>query len=406
MDRPPLGLVLSGAAALGAYQIGVLDHLVTAVADELGEPLRFDVVSGTSAGAINGAAIASGAELPAAAVERLADAWTGLRLDEVLRPSTVEVLAMIADVTAAPTSLQRALASLGARGGLVGTRPIEALCRAAVQPERIERNLASGALGAIAVAATRIASGRATVFYRSRAPLRPFAGPTMIDVRIAPEHVMASAAVPLLFPAVAIDGEPYCDGGLRHLVPLSPAIHLGARRIVMVSAMSAATDGATAEAARRAAAGSPLYLAGKALDALFTDSVDGDLDRLLQLNRVLAAGARRYGPGFAVELDGALAALGAPPLRSIELVHVRPSHDLGALAAEYLTGAPSSWLRGPIARGFRRLAERDPVRAGGLLAYLLFDGGFASELIALGRADARAQHVELVALFAGVARAA
>jgi NTE family protein len=406
MERPPVALVLSGAAALGAYQVGVLDHLVTDVADELGGPLRLDVISGTSAGAINGAAMASGADLPAAAVERLADAWTGMRLDDVLRPSAVELLAMIADLAAVPERLQRALVALGARGGLVGIEPIAMLCRAAVQPALIEAHLASGALQAVAIAATRVATGRATVFYRSRAPLRSFSGPTMSEVQIAPEHALASAAVPLLFPAVEIAGELYCDGGLRHLVPLSPAIHLGARRVLMVSAMSAATAGPAAEAARRASAGSPLYLAGKALDALFTDSVDGDLDRLLQLNRVLEAGARRYGPGFASELDGALAELGAPPLRPIELVHLRPSQDLGALAAAYLAGASSSWLRGPVARGFRRLVERDAVRAGGVLSYLLFDGGFASELIALGRADARGQHAALVGLFADVARAA
>lgn len=395
-----MALVLSGAAALGAYQVGVLDHLVTAVADDLDGPLGFDIVSGTSAGAINGAAVASAADLPAAAVERLADAWTGLRLADVLRPSAVELLAMLADVGAAPARWQRALAMLGARGGLVATRVVADLCAQAVRPGRITEHLAAGRLSAVAVAATQIATGRATVFYQGTRGVRPNAGPSMVATALTAQHVLASAAVPLLFPAVAIDGDLYCDGGLRQLVPLSPALHLGARRVLMVSCGSPVATGPDAAAARRSAAGSPLYLAGKALDALFTDGVDGDLDRLQQVNRLLEAGRRRYGDDFAAELDGELAAMGAPPVRPIELVHVRPSRDLATLATEYVTSPGSARsLRGTVARGFRRLVERDPVRAGGVLSYLLFDGGFAGELIALGRADARAQHAALVAQF-------
>lgn len=397
MERGPLALVLSGAAALGAYQVGVLDYLVHGV----GVPLRLDVVSGTSAGAINGAAMATDVDRPEAAVERLADAWTSLELDAVLRPSVVELLAMIADISAAPTRIQRVLSALGARGGLVGADVVERLCRAAIHPGAISSHLAAGRLRALAVAATHVATGRATVFYQAREPLAARGGARMVEAAITAAHVQASAAVPLLFPAVPIAGELYCDGGLRQLVPLSPALHLGARRVVMVGASASADGGPATEAARQAAAGSPLYLAGKALDALFTDGVEGDLDRLVQLNRVLEAGRRRFGPSFAADLDDELRALGAPPLRPIDVVHLRPSRDLAALAAEYVASAPRhAGPRGVIARGFRRLVERDPVRAGGVLAYLLFDGGFARELIALGRADAHAHHGQLAALLA------
>ncbi|HVV87812.1 MAG TPA: patatin-like phospholipase family protein [Kofleriaceae bacterium] len=407
MEPLPLALVLSGAAALGAYQVGVLDHLLGELGGELGAPPSIDILSGTSAGAINAAALASGAAHPTEAVGRLADAWTGLQLERVLRPSAIELLAMVADVGAAPARLQRALAALGARGGLVDTDAIERLCVAAARPARIQQNLEEGRLLALAVAATQVATGQATVFHQGRARLRLHAGPSMVDTRIGPRHVLASAAVPLLFPAVTIDGELYCDGGLRHLVPLSPALHLGARRVLMVSATSAAAAGAQVESARRSAAGSPLYLAGKALDALFTDGVDSDLDRMLHVNALLEAGRRRFGPSFAAQLDGELAAMGVPPVRPIEVVHLRPSCDLGALAAEYVASAAAARrMRGGVARAFRRLIDRDPVRAGGVLAYLLFDGGFAGELIALGRADARARHAELRALVGGAARAA
>lgn len=398
MEREPLALVLSGAAALGAYQVGVLDHVINRVADELGGDVQFDVVSGTSAGAINAAGLASGADDPGAAVDRLAERWTALRLEEVLRPSAVELLSMIAEVGAAPARLQRVLRALGARGGLVDARPIERLCEEAVRPGQIAAHLAAGRLGAVAVAATQVATGRATVFHQGGAARAVHGATAMIAGELGTAHVLASAAVPLLFPAVAIDGELYCDGGLRQLVPLSPALHLGARRVVMVSAMALPSASSEGAAARRAAADSPLYLAGKALDALFTDGVDGDLDRLLQINRLLEAGRRRFGPAFTDELGAELEAMGAPAMRPVDVVHVRPSRDLGGLAAEYIADGGGGALHGAVSRGFRRLIDQDPTRAGGLLAYLLFDGGFAAELIALGRADARAHHAALVAL--------
>jgi NTE family protein len=247
-----------------------------------------------------------------------------------------------------------------------------------------------------------VSTGRATVFYQGRVTAARV-GSVMTPVELTPGHVLASASMPVLFPAVTVDRELYCDGGLRQMVPLSPALHLGARRVVMVSAVTRVDDAALA-VARRAAVASPLYLAGKALDALFSDGVEGDLDRLRHVNLLLDAGTRRYGPGFAASLDDELVAAGAQPLRRVDVVHVQPSRDLGALAAEYVASATfARRSRGVTARVLRCLAGVGAASAGGLVAYLLFDGGFANELIALGRADARARHDELVAHFAPAA---
>lgn len=399
MEPASVALVLSGAAALGAYQVGVLDHLLTSVAHDVGGT-TFDVLCGTSAGALNAAALASDADMPLAAVERMADVWTSLVLDRVLRPSAVELLAMAADLGGDHTRLRRALALLGARGGLVGRRPLEQLCKKVVRPAWIEDHLHGRRLRALAVAATDVATGQARVFFDGSAPLRPHAGATMVRTAITPAHVMASASIPLLFPPVDIDGELYCDGGLRQVVPLSPALHLGAKRVLMITASADVTPDPEVARARRDAASSPFYLAGKALDALFTESIDGDVDRLHQLNRVLEAGRRRFGPSFVDSIGRELTAMGAPAVTPVELVHLRPSRDLGALAAEYIASPDSArWLRGPLGRVFRRLVARAPTRAGGLLSYLLFDGGFAARLIELGREDARNRHAELVGLF-------
>ena len=405
IERGPSGVVLAGAAALGAYQIGVLDHLVTHVAPALDAGLGLEVLSGTSAGAIHAAALASNIDDPGAAVATMRAAWTSLRLDEMLRPSAIELLSMLSELAGRPERIHRILQALGARGGLVDPRPVARLAAQAVDRVAIGEHLRRRRLAGVAVSATEVATGRATVFHQARHP-PAVSGAVMVPVELAPEHVLASASMPVLFPAVAIGGELYCDGGLRQMVPLSPALHLGARRVLVVSAVARIDDDAFAGAARRAAVASPLYLAGKALDALFSDGVESDLDRLRQVNRLLDAGTRRYGAGFAASLDRDLASVGAPPVRPIDAVHLQPSRDLGALAAAYVASDDfARRARGATSRAFRCVAGDNGARGGGLLAYLLFDGGFAAQLIDLGHDDARARHDELVALFAQDVRA-
>lgn len=399
---PVTGLALAGAAALGAYQVGVLSHIVETVALDLARPLRFDVLTGTSAGAIHAAALASSTEGLAATLTRLRDTWSSLRLEQMVRPSAIELLAMVNDVTGGVDVRRRAFQALGVRGGLLDPEPVAALCAAAVDGARIEDNLRAGRIQGVAIAATRVSSGHAVVFYQSRPPPRPGAGSLMKPVRLTAAHALASAAVPLMFPAVTVDGDLYCDGGLRQMVPLSPAMHLGVQRLLLISSVASlpAHPDATLAQAHRASAASPLYLAGKALHALFSDGVDGDLDRMVQLDRVLEAGRRRFGAGFVEALNQELHDMGRPPLHPVELVHVQPSRDIGALAAEHVTdGAFARRVRGAAARVLRMVADGDAARAGDLLSYLLFDGGFAATLIELGRNDARARHRELVDFF-------
>ncbi|MBL8621969.1 MAG: patatin-like phospholipase family protein [Myxococcales bacterium] len=393
-------IVLAGASALGAYQAGVLRYLVREAARDLPRRFRFEILSGTSAGSINALGLAAHAADPWVAVDRLCDAWTSLDLSAVLRPSAIEVIAMAADVAGLPRRLKRALQGFGARGGLLDPRPFERIMAREVPPAAITANLAAGALDAVALATTHVASGKAAVFYQGHLAPRP--GPdvgAMIATTLEVHHALASAAIPLLFPAVSIDDDLYCDGGLRQMVPLSPALKLGASRVLLVNPGSGARPGTAEAAARRQAASSPLYLAGKALNALFVDGLDSDLDRLDKVNQLLAAGTRRYGAGFVDAIAEELIAVGAAPLRPIDVVHFEPSRDVGVMAAEHVTSGRFALGRGAAGLALRWLADGDSQRAGDLLSYLLFDGAFARSLIELGEADARARHADLVALF-------
>lgn len=399
------GVVLAGAAALGAYEAGVLHHVLHAVARDLGRKRIFEVVSGTSAGAINAAALAAFADRPAWGAIRMCEAWTGLRLGQVLRPSALELLRSAFETSEVSSRLLRGLRISHARGGILDPRPIARLLEAAVPIDRIEGHLAAGLLQGVALSATHVASGRAAVFFQSAGEVAPWPAKGAIAVRTRLEHThaMASAAIPLLLPPVRIDGDLYCDGGLRQMVPLSPSIHLGARRLLVINPLAPEGE-AIDEQARRAASTSPFYLAGKALNALFADRTEVDLDRLEQLSDVLRAGRRRYGPAFEVEINAELARDGATPLHDITALRIGPSRDLGRLAAEYAAGPDLARREhGIIAQLMRCLAEAGPTRTGDLLSYLLFDGGFAAELIALGRADAERRHDELCTFLAGPA---
>lgn len=387
------GTVLAGAAALGAYEVGVISHVFDGVLAEIG-PAPW-AVTGTSAGAINAATLAALADRPRVATELLVRAWSELELGRVIRPSSVELLSMLLDLVGAPARWRRALQARTLRGGLLDPGPIAALV-ARVPLARIGDNLATGCLAGIAISTTRVADGAAVVFYDAPAAPAWASGTNLVAVRepISDAHVLASAAIPLLFPTVAIAGEAYCDGGLRQMVPLAPAIHLGANRLLVINPLPAARP----SHGPAPAVLSPLYLIGKALNALFADRVEADLARLAHTTAILRAGHARFGATFERELNEELAGEGGAPLRPIETLSIVPSRDLGVLAAEHVASRRfTARTRGPVARLLRRIADGDPERAGDLLAYLLFDGGFAAELIALGREDARARHAELCA---------
>jgi NTE family protein len=292
------------------------------------------------------------------------------------------------------------LRALAIRGGVLDPAPITAEIRKAPL-ERIPDHLRAGRLHGVAVSATRVANGEAVVFHGgSRVePWSPRENVTPVAARLDERHVLASAAIPLLFPPVMIDDELYCDGGLRQMVPLSPAVHLGATRLLVVNPLPATR--ARVKGPSSVLMTSPLYIAGKALNALFADRVELDVQRLEHTNAILRAGKRRYGPAFESQINAELARDEQHELREIATLRIEPAHDLGGLAAEYVKSktflsrspGPAGWL-------LRVLADGDPERAGDVLAYLMFDGGFTAQLIELGRADARAHHEALCGLLA------
>ncbi len=401
LARPRVALVLAGGAARGAYEVGVVQHILEEVSRDLGRDVPLDILCGTSIGALNACALAAFADEPRTRGARLARIWTDLSVERLVQPDLRSILSMGGrwfrggDPAAIPAR----------EGGLVDPRAFEHLIESEIPFSAIEQHLQRGRLDALTVSTTHVASGRTIVFVHRNAPGLPAwsADPTIMPraARITPRHAFASAAIPILFRAVRLDGEFHCDGGLRQNVPLSPARRLGARGVIIVNPrhLGALADDPTPSASEDLFPG-PLFLLGKTLNALLLDRIDTDLARLRSINDILEAGRRRFGERFVDELNEELGHPKGRGMRPMQAILIRTSQDLGRLAAEFVRSpAFARSARGVAGRLLRRLASGDARDESDLLSYLLFDGEFARQLIELGRIDARARHAELCAFF-------
>jgi NTE family protein len=391
--RPCTALVLAGGAARGAYEVGVVQYIL----DDLGAE-SFDILSGTSVGAISTMFLAAHADAPRRGAHRLLELWRSLRVHEALQVRHVEVARMLASLILPPRVIPG-----WRRGGLFDPAPLaRALGTAPIA--RIPEHLRAGRLRAVALGTTQVRTGRTVIFVEQSGESIPWDhDPTVVAraARLGVEHAMASAAIPFLFPAVAIGGEDYCDGALRQNVPLSPARKLGADLLLVVTPHYLEEAALAAPAAREAAFKSPVFLLGKVLDTLLLDRIDNDLDRLERINALLEAGTRRFGSPFVPELNRALGAAPGRELRVVSSLCVRASRDIGALAADWIRSREAERrVRAGYLYALRWLADREARAEADLVSYLLFDGAFADLLIQLGRADAHARRHELAARLA------
>jgi NTE family protein len=271
---------------------------------------------------------------------------------------------------------------------------------------RLRRNLRRGHVGTLCVSATEIRTGRTIVFTDNRERHAPewTHDPFIVSraARVGPEHALASAAIPFLFPAVKIGQRYYCDGSLRQTTPLSPALRLGANRVLVIGLRHAAPpehDDAVGEqrVEHFVSAG---FLFGKVLDSLLIDRIETDLAHMRIINRILEAGVASEGPEHVEHVNRLVARQRGIGFRVVRDCLVRPSEDLGAVAGHHVSRMRkqrSGSILGNLA--FRALTRGAPEDEADLMSYLLFDGEYASELIELGRQDAKRAEEDLVRIF-------
>ena len=400
-SRPRVGFVLSGGGSRGAYEAGIIQYLRTDLARRLGRHVPIDIVTGTSVGAIHAAFLASTMEDPAAQARRMIDAWRALRIEELIGLGARDLWRATTQLFGrdppppAPGSYRY--------GGLLDTSGLERFVIKNIPWSGIERNLRSGALHAMSVSATHIGTGHTVVFVSCAGPVPtgwskdPFVRHQA--ARIGPRHVLASAAIPLLFPSVKVGEAFYTDGGLRQNTPMSPAIRLGADKMLMVSLRH--VDELQPRATTTVPDGypRPLFLLGKALNALMLDHTDYDLDRMKRLNAILEAGTNAFGPEFVATMNRHLIEIRGAPIRPIQAMHIRPSADIGVLASAFVRSG-KLLVSSPVTRALiERMAAGESGDENDFLSYLMFDGNWASELIELGHRDAAAKEEELARFF-------
>jgi NTE family protein len=366
------GLVLTGGGARAAYQVGA----IRALAEISGSRrLPFTVLAGMSAGAINAAALAAHADdLPGAAA-RLAAVWGALTPDRVYRTEARELVALGARWIGLLTGTRRD----DHLNYLLDTTPLRQLLNEVLELDRLPRLFRSGLLRGVAVSATDYATGTAVSFFDGDPRIGRWVRSLRIGerARLTLDHVMASAAIPVIFPPVRIGDALYGDGCIRMLAPLSPAVHLGADRIVAVSVRYRRSPGETATLQRASRSPSlPIAeIAGTLMNALFHDAFELDVGRLERLNQLLrlVPDARRVGQ----------------PLREIPLLVLRPSQDIGALAADVHVRLPGV-LR-------HLLSGIGAHRANDLLSYLAFEPVYVRMLMNLGYRDTMERRQEIAA---------
>jgi NTE family protein len=409
-DPPRIALVMSGGGARGAYEAGVLSYILDELRPRLGRPVPFDIITGTSVGAVHACYMAA-CDQSAADGQQLIELWRSLSLDAVFSLGASDLWRVPWELL----GLRSVTRLLPARGdkiperipGLFETGWLETLVAERVDWDRLERNLAEDRLHALAVAATEIATGRSVVFVHTKSGKLPrwARDPFVVAraARIGPAHALASAAIPLIFPAVRIDRTFYCDGGLRLNTPLAPALRLGADRVLVIGLRYGRSpeDEDRLARAREAHYSSPTYMLGKALNALLLDRIEYDVDRMRLFNAILERGVEAYGAGFLKTINEPIIEQRNTPYRIIRNVMVRPSKDLGVLAGECLRHqSTNSTLRSWLSRNVVRFANRSGLGEADLLSYLLFDRCYADHLIELGRHDAKASADEIAEFFA------
>jgi NTE family protein len=367
-----LGLVLGGGGARGAYQVGVLRWLSRRYPE-----LHVPIITGVSAGALNAAKLASHHGTFEQAIEELTALWSSLTVEGVFDVASLR-LALSGMRWAAQLTSGGRIHAPQVRG-LLDTAPLrqlldEVLPNVSGELAGIQYNLHRGTLRALAIITTSYTTGQSVVWVNG-AGINPWKRPLRkaVHVPITIDHIMASAALPLFFPAIRIGEEWYGDGGIRLTAPLSPALHLGASRVLAISTRYERTE---AESNRPDVIGypPPAQVLGVLLNAVFLDLIDQDMLRLERLNRLL----------------GILPPEERQGLRLVKLMVIRPSRDLAELASGFeprLPGAFRFLVRG---LGTRRTRSPD------VLSMLGFVPGYLQALMDLGEMDAaaRAEDIE------------
>jgi len=366
--------------------------------------MRFEIICGTSVGAINCCYLAASNHMPEVQGRQLVEIWSRLRIDGIYHVGLKELLNLPKFLFGSKGrgEIDESVGP-GRLGGFFNTSPLEQLVKRGMRWQTISSNIASGDLKALAVNATHVASGKTHVFIQraSTDPLNFSTDPQIEahETEIGPQHALASAAIPWVFPAVEINGQVYVDGGLKLNTPISPALRLGADRLFVIGLRSKAETQVRPSASMDQFP-SAAFLFGKILNAFMLDKTDYDLKRLQRFNSLLKGGTKAFGDDFLRVMNDTMTDLRGSTYREIETLSLSPSENISEIATKHIrSGTIASRAGGLVGPFLRRISDSSDEQASDLLSYLLFDGEFSNDLIRLGMHDADAERKRIIEFF-------
>lgn len=371
-NKPKIALVLQGGGARAAYQVGVLKAISEILPRGSSNP--FPIITGTSAGALNAATLAAFAGNFREATKRLLYVWRNFRVHHVFRADTIGIIK-----TGLHWLVTMLLGGLGRYNpmSLFDRSPLYRLLTRYLPCENIQKAIDNGQLYALAITATGYTSGQNVSFFQGKQTLSAWNRVRRLGVptRITLDHLMASSAIPFVFPAVKINREYFGDGSMRQMFPLSAALHLGADKLLVIGVRYAG------EQSRLARDGdeypSPAQIAGHVMNSIFLDSLETDLERLKRINKTISLIPDKHFEE------------GGVTLRPVEPMAINPTEDLEQIANKYAKSLPRAVRF--LLRGIGAVNKE----SSSLISYILFEKPYCRELIALGYADTMQRKEEI-----------
>ncbi len=371
---PKIGLILTGGGARAAYQVGVLKAVAELLPRRVHSP--FQVICGTSAGALNAVTLAVNAQHFRKGVKYLLGIWTNSHVSDIYRS---DVLGVFANSMRWVSGLLLSLLGINRlnRISLLDNAPLVTFLEQTLPCEKIQENIDAGALHALSVTASGYGSGHSVTFYQGVPGIKPWKRTRRLgmETKIGIEHLMASSAIPFLFPAVHIHREYFGDGSMRQIAPISSALHLGADKVMLMGAWHVEDEAGRRN--RMDTYPTLAQIAGHALDSIFLDGLEVDLERLERINKTVSL------------IPESLRS--STDMRHIDILVITPSQPLEKVAERHIVRLP--WT----IRLLLRVAGVMRRSGANLVSYLLFDRHYCRALIDLGYQDALKRREEILA---------